>query len=94
MSKIHGRLDLELTVLGIKPFCFIDKHVHPRQYQDAVGLHKVHSVVHRGRGTVTVCLVENKHLQLTYDEIMNNVHECIKVRRRALRKLFGHHKLE
>ena len=85
-----GREDLELTISGVKPFCFIDKHVHPKQYQTAISIQGVHSVVHRGKGLVTVCRVENKHLQLTYGEIMNNVHQCLDTKRKALRELFGY----
>lgn len=86
--NIHKIGNLELIVKGKKSFCFIDKHVHPRHYQNALGLSNEYSVVSRGKDILTVCRVENKHLQLTYEEIVNNVNGCLIEKRESLRNLF------
>ncbi len=87
---IHKIGDLELINSGKKPFIFIDKQVHPRHYQNALASKGIYSVVKRGDGLITVCHVDNKHLQLTYEEIMNSIYDCLEDKRKAIRELFGY----
>lgn len=94
MRNPHAGRELELTILGSKPFCFLDAKVYPKQYQEALNLVNVYSVVSRGPGMVTVCRKEKVHLQTHYEDIMATKYDCAPDKHRALGELFGYKKSE
>ena len=92
-GTIGNPRDLELTILGVKPFCVIHKN-DAKQYAKALTLKYVHSVVEHDTGFVSVCRFENAYRQIIYDEIMareigyNN--EALKNKMWCLGVLFGY----
>jgi hypothetical protein len=84
--------ELELTILGVKPFCVIHSS-DTVQYARALTLANVHSVVFHDSGFVSVCRIENEYLQYKYELIMMraiNTHRQLQDKMWDLGILFGY----
>jgi hypothetical protein len=67
-----SKRDLELTILGVKPFFVADKNKEPELYADALKLINAHSVVeHPKTGMISVCRKEHIIRQDIYKLIMD-----------------------